>query len=149
MNHTRRLAMLQRHILSVVALLGLVFLAAGSLDDDEEKDEEVEKAEATVSVTAKELHDAYEANEVAADDEYKDKVIEVAGTVTGISKNPITDEMYLELGTSNQFMDVHAYFSDKHGDELKSTSKGQDVKLKCKCKGKTMNVKLENCTFAE
>jgi hypothetical protein len=60
-----------------------------------------------LEVSAADLFAAYEANEVAADNQYKGKLLAVTGTVAGINKD-FTDEVYVEIGTSNQFMSIQA-----------------------------------------
>jgi len=140
----------RKHVLSVLVLTVFALLGAGSLKTDKEKAEEDKKVEneaASVTVTSQQIFSDYEANEVSADDKYKDKVVAVSGEVTGIEKNPITDAMYIKLATSNQFISVDAYFSDSHKEDLKKAKKGDRVTLKCRCKGMVLSVQLESCGF--
>jgi len=139
--HTRPVALLASFL-----VLGL--LAAGSFSNDKEEDKKVEGAKAEVSVSASTLYSEYESNEVAADNKYKDKVIEVSGQVEDIGKD-ITDSMYLKLGSGEKrsIGGVQAFFSDKYSDQLAKIQKGANVTLKCKCNGKMGNVLLKNCMF--
>ncbi|WP_454259935.1 OB-fold protein [Pseudoxanthomonas mexicana] len=59
-----------------------------------------------LEVSASDLFAAYEANEVAADNQYKGKQLAVTGTVAGINKD-FTDEVYVEIA-GNEFMNIHA-----------------------------------------
>ena len=59
-----------------------------------------------LEVSAPDLFAAYEANEVAADNQYKGKQLAVTGTVAGINKD-FTDEVYVEIA-GNEFMNIHA-----------------------------------------
>ncbi|WP_454261782.1 OB-fold protein [Pseudoxanthomonas mexicana] len=59
-----------------------------------------------LEVSAADLFAAYEANEVAADNQYKGKQLAVTGTVAGINKD-FTDEVYVEIA-GNEFMNIHA-----------------------------------------
>src|SRR6267143_79813 len=61
--------------------------------------------------TAQQLFADYEANEVAADEKIKDKVIEISGTVESIRKD-LTDSIVISLRTSNQFMPARLHVND-------------------------------------
>lgn len=60
-----------------------------------------------LEVTTAQLLAAYEANEVAADGQYKNKALAVTGRVAGINKD-FTDSVYVELETGEMFKNVHA-----------------------------------------
>ncbi len=64
-------------------------------------------------VTAAELHDAYAANEIAADSKYKDKALTVHAVIRRISKNAF-DQPYLSLASGQEFADVQAHVG-RHG----------------------------------
>ena len=59
-----------------------------------------------LEVSAADLFAAYDANEVAADNQYKGKQLAVTGTVAGINKD-FTDEVYVEIA-GNEFLNIHA-----------------------------------------
>lgn len=59
-----------------------------------------------LEVSAADLFAAYEANEVAADNQYKGKQLAVTGKVAAISKD-FTDEVYVEIA-GNEFLNIHA-----------------------------------------
>lgn len=83
-----------------------------------------------VEVSAVQLERDYAANEVAADAQYKDKVLRVSGTVDGISKD-ILDEPVLTLRSRNQFNNVHCSFDgDGANASLASLRKGQKVTVR-------------------
>jgi hypothetical protein len=111
----------------MVYFVGLAVLGAAAVSGDAYQDYKA-RAEATQSqveapasesasgldlkpvpmeVSASDLFAAYEANEVAADNQYKGKQLAVSGTVAGINKD-FTDEVYVEIGTANEFMSIHA-----------------------------------------
>ena len=56
-----------------------------------------------VRVTAHELFQQYDENEVATDSRLKGKIVEVTGRVQAINKN-VWDNVYVTLVTPNQFM---------------------------------------------
>jgi hypothetical protein len=101
-----------------------------------------------ISVTADQLVSDYEANEVAADEKYKEKVIEVSGYVDSIGKD-ITDTMYVTLETGEEFSLVHPqlFFSDTHEAEVAELKKGDPLTVRCRCDGKFMNVHLTSCVI--
>src|SRR5690348_8474085 len=68
-------------------------------------------AETSVSVTAMELAKDYHANEVAADEKYKDKRLDVTGRVQSIDKD-VFDNMVVHMATDNEFMAVMATMTD-------------------------------------
>lgn len=99
-------------------------------------------------VTAGELFDAYEKNEIAADDRYKGKLLEVSGKIDNIGKD-ILDTPYITLSVGGKFqiMGVQAFFDDDSLPKLANLSKGQGVTLQCRCDGKFGNVMLKECAL--
>jgi hypothetical protein len=99
-----------------------------------------------ISVTADQLAGDYEANEVAADEKYKQKIVEVSGNVDSIGKD-ITDTIYVTLQTSEEYAVVkpQLFFSDEHKQEAAALQRGQPLTVKCRCDGKFMNVILKAC----
>lgn len=61
--------------------------------------------ERTIEVTAGEIFDDYQQNEIRANAKYKGKNVIVTGTVSGIDAD-LMDEPVVQLQTSNQFMSV-------------------------------------------
>jgi hypothetical protein len=99
-----------------------------------------------LSVSAAELYTDYKANEVAADQRYKDRVIEVTGRVDNIGKD-IMDTMYVTLDTGEMIGSIQCMFGTEHANSLAGLSKGQSVTIQGKCAGKMMNVLLQGCTL--
>jgi hypothetical protein len=81
-----------------------------------------------LEVSAADLFAAYEANEVAADNQYKGKQLAVTGTVAGINKD-FSDDVFVEIGTANQFMSIHA--RDIDPTVAAGLSKGSTVTVVC------------------
>lgn len=99
------------------------------------------------TVTAKELFEAYEKNEIAADNRYKGKLLEVSGKVDNVGKD-LLDTPYLTLEVGKfQIMGVQAFFDDDSLPKLANLSKGQGVTLQCRCDGKFGNVMLKDCAL--
>lgn len=83
-----------------------------------------------VEVTAVQLERDYAANEVAADAQYKDKVLRVSGIVDEIRKD-LLDEPVLTLRTRNRFDTVHCSFDgDGANASLAALRKGQPVTVR-------------------
>lgn len=103
-----------------------------------------EKAE---SVSAMALWRAYQANEVAADDDFKGKLLEVTGEVAKIDKD-FMDDIVVNLRSGNQFMATHAYVEDSEKSAAKRLSKGDTVTLRCIGGGMIIGSPvLRDCTF--
>lgn len=96
-------------------------------------------------VTAEELLDAYKANEVAADERFKGKVLEVSGQIDTIGKD-ILDTPYVTLSAgADTFGSIQAMFSKDDLSRLSSLTKGRPITVRCRVKGKMMNILLDEC----
>lgn len=84
-------------------------------------------APTALEVTAGKLFADYEANEVAADNQYKGKTLAVSGTVAGINKD-FTDEVYVELAAT-PFQSIQARGLPQ--DVAAGLNKGQKVTVEC------------------
>lgn len=80
--------------------------------------------------TARELFAAYEENEVATDLQIDKRPVEIVGIVQGINKD-FTDEIVIELTTSNQFMPARINLIEGHEATAASLKKGQKVTFLC------------------
>jgi len=130
----------------LAVLLALASLAGCELETTHEA--EVVKTKPTVIVDARTLCARYEANEVAADAAYKNRVVQVTGVITSIAKD-IVDTPYIVLSDGNPMGigGVQCTFSDAHLGALAQMNKGDRITLKGKCRGRIMlNVLLRGCT---
>ena len=95
-------------------------------------------------VTSSELYEAYEANEVAADEKYKGKKLAITGIIGNIGKD-VLDNPYIAF-KENHLQGVTCYFSDVNNKVISQLSKGQDVTVVGKCGGLTLtNVVIKDC----
>ena len=103
-----------------------------------------------LKVSASQLFQDYKGNEVAADEKYKDKTLEIAGTVDSIGKD-ILDEIYVTLkgGGQFEFLSVQCFFEDKYKSEAARLSKGQGITVRGRCEGKFGNVLVKKCKFVK
>jgi hypothetical protein len=99
------------------------------------------------TITAADLYASYDANEVSADENFKNKTFYVTGIVEDIKKD-FMDDIYVSLKTGQMFTSVSCYFDDKK--VAASLKKGQRVTFKGKCKGMIVTlVTMEDCEIAE
>lgn len=91
---------------------------------------------------------AYEANEVAADEKFSGKLIEVTGVIDSISKDILGDP-YVTLGSGKdfEFAHVQAMFPADAAKQLTGLRKGQTLTVQCICGGKVMNVIGKDCVL--
>ena len=146
-------------LLSTLLLSSFFYLAVASgqdkkQDKEEDKVEEKLKTEKAIIVSSNELFEKYQSNEVAADEKFKGKVIQVNGKILDISKNIIDeDEIIVKLNglIDNEFdmLGVNFYFDKKHSSEVATLSKGVEITIKGICKGKTIVVSVEGCSLVK
>ncbi len=116
----------------------------------EEAEIEAKKAAATpepeIVTFAPTLMAADEKNEVAPDNRYKGKTLEVKGVVEKIGKD-ILNTAYVALSSESQalFFSVQCTFPKARENDLTDLKPGQKVKITGKCMGKLGNVLLDNC----
>jgi len=136
-----------KHLLSITTVCTFFILAIAS-SDDKKIEKEVSEQEATqpaIQVSATQLYADYEANEIAADQKYKGKVLVVSGTIGDIAKD-IADDIYVTLKGDDVIGDVQCFFSEAHTSTAAQLQKGQKITVKGKCDGKMMNVILRGCS---
>ena len=99
-----------------------------------------------ITVSAKQLSDEYEVNEIKADLKYKGKYIIVYGQIQKIG-NDILGKPYITIGDVEGFLDdVQCSFSIKQKFEIAELIKGQQIKICGKCCGGSIgNLILNKC----
>ena len=136
-----------KHLLSITTVC-IFFILAIASSDDKKIEKEVSEQEANqpaIQVSATQLYADYEANEIAADQKYKGKVLVVSGTIGDIAKD-IADDIYVTLKGDDVIGDVQCFFSEAHTSTAAQLQKGQKITVKGKCDGKMMNVILRGCS---
>lgn len=100
------------------------------------------RATTSIEVTALQLFDEYDDNEVSADIKYKGKQVSVSGTVEDIAKD-IMGDIYVTLRGKDVFSSVQCFFdNEKVAANLK---KGDRITLTGTVSGKMMNVIVREC----
>ena len=108
------------------------------------KAEEVKKEE-VITISAQELYTKYEANEIQADDLYKNKLLEVSGSVDSIGKD-ILDNPYVTLKTDAMLGNIQCMLADSEKAKASGLSKGQSISITGRNTGKTiLSVLLRDC----
>ena len=101
------------------------------------------KEQPTIIISAPALYRAYQANEAAADHEYKDKNLLITGSVAGITKN-ITGKIMVSLVAPASFFDIQAYLSSSSKEAAIQLKKGQKITMLCKGGGMMMTIVVLN-----
>lgn len=107
--------------------------------------------EVALTVTASKLTADYKDNEVAADAKYKDKLLEISGTVDTIGKD-VLDTPYISFQTDNQYEIINriqCMFGKNDIAALSSVTKGQKITLRGTGGGKLGNIVVNGCTIVK
>ena len=136
--------------LGVIIILGYLFSLAGEkgASTNTSTASTPQQEVASLKVSAETLRQAYKANEVSGDNQYKGKLVEIAGTVDSIGKD-ITDEAYVTFETpeSVSFDHVQCMFKKSEEGTLGTLKKGQKITLQGTVSGASLgSVIVRNCS---
>ena len=100
----------------------------------------------SIKISAVQLSQEYNDNQVSADQSYKGKLIEVSGIIDSIGKD-ILDEPYVTLkGIETSFFGIQCMFNKSKEDKLANLVKGQTITLTGKVSGELIgNVIVRDC----
>lgn len=106
--------------------------------------------EEVIKITAVKLSEEYDANKVAADAKYKDKLLEVSGTIDTIGKD-ILDTPYVTLqGRQYSLFGLQCMFAKSDEAELATLGKGQTITLQGRVSGELIgNVLAKSCKIVK
>jgi hypothetical protein len=145
-----------RNILAGVAALFVGLMILGAIVGDSNKSPSggssvntpAPMASPDLTVDARQLFADYEANEVAADEKYKGKIVDVSGTVNSIGKD-LTDTIYVTLSTGEEIevFNVQLFFSNDYEAQTAKLQKQDFLQARCHCDGKFGNVMLKDCVI--
>ena len=136
---------LSRHIASFVVLAAFLILAMGSTDTDTDT-KKVQSQAPSYTLSANQLYNEYNSNEVAADAKYKGKVVIVTGAIQDIGKD-IMDDAYIVIGGGGFLDGVQCTFTKGEQSSVARLSKGQQVRVKGEVAGKMGNVLISKCSL--
>ena len=134
-----------KNIKSLLSIFLFIIIGFGSLDEFENLDQSpkvTSDSNPSVTISASKLYKEYNENEIAADEKYKGKIIEVTGVIRDIG-NDIMDNAYITLVGNEYFGDIQCYFNEKS--VVAKLSKGKRITIIGSCSGLLMNVQMDNC----
>ena len=101
---------------------------------------------AVLKINAFELRAEYEANEVAADEKYEDKIAYVEGVIDGFGKT-IADYPYITLDDGKYFVSVQCIFQKEHTSAVAALNEGQKVTIRGELSGMLGNIFVRKSTI--
>lgn len=123
-------------------------MMSGGDNNDQPANNTVETAtldEPLIVVSAREIASDYDDNEVAADQKYKGKILEVSGIVASIDSS-VGDQAIVQLVGKNEFQTVSTQGNNDFTQYATTLKKGQNVVLICKGDGEVIGFpQLKNC----
>jgi hypothetical protein len=115
------------------------------------REEQLEKLKReSTPVTAAQVVGAYTTNEIAADQNMKDRWMKVTGEIDSIGKD-ILGSPYVALKTGNttSFRGLQCVFDEKHMNQLAELRPSQKVIIFGKCSGMFGNVIIRECQLCD
>lgn len=136
-----------------VGVLGFIVainaISGGSKDSQSGSNPQATQQQtAAIKVTALKLSADYKANEVAADQQYKNQLVEITGTIENIGKD-ILDTPYISLAGDDIIFGIQCMFNKSDASKLVNLSKNQKITLTGKVSGKLGNVLVKDCQIVE
>lgn len=114
--------------------------ASGSAEKETPKEE-------VIKISAVDILAEYEANEVAATEKYKGKMLEISGVIDDFGKD-ILDKTYLTISDGKEFStnSVQLYFDDSENSKVAELKKGDSVVIVGRCGDfSVFNLAVNNC----
>jgi tRNA_anti-like len=114
-------------------------------EEKRQKEEKELREGRAVTVTAKELYDDYRTNALSADTKYKDKVVQVTGTVHRVEKDNFR-RVAVELETEGDAV-IRCDFPRDAAAQVEKLKNEQKVTIRGRCKGrgKKDEIRFEDC----
>lgn len=117
-----------RNLLAAGAIV--LILSMCTIDEASKQPPEIASSVPPTPVTARELAQAYDANEAAAQAQYGDRPLLVTGTVSAVRLN-FADDPVIEMVGLYIYSDVQAALADSAKSQASSVSKGTELTLRC------------------
>lgn len=123
----------------ILFVLGLIGALAGKSGQEIAQKPAAKPAAQIIAVSAEQLYKDYDANEVAADLKYKNRILRVAGTIRDLGKT--MDRPYLNLATGAFSHQVMVLFpAGRYDAQLATYKKGAGVEVTGRCTGRTLGM---------
>lgn len=117
----------------------------GSVTSEEDSDEQSKNVEEIIAISAKQLQEEYDANEVRVDKEYKGKMAEVTGVVESRDVMFGQTSALLTGGGDFQITGVQCFFKDEQEiQKIEELNKGDGITIIGKVGEKSVNSYLED-----
>lgn len=106
----------------------------------------IQRSVPAIQVGIGEILGSYTDNEVAADNKYKGKLVQVTGIVSDIKKD-LLDDLYVAIGTGApiEIPQFQAFFDKSKNSELAALQRGQQITVTCRVEGLMFNVLGRKC----
>lgn len=128
-----------------ISIVGMALLVRSRVEQVAQESQEA--AAPKIQVEATELVREYAANEVAADQKYRDQWLFVEGSVESIGKD-LTGSLYVTLdGPADTFRNVQCFFDAEQEHRLATLTVGRYIAVRCKASGLMGNVLVKECTI--
>ena len=130
-----------------IAIVLVVVVMIGNNDQASTNPSAGQDEENVIEVTANELYDAYAENSVNADELYKNKVIQVTGTVTDIGQDMLSEKpcISLDSGSAYNLAPIQCFFNEATSD-IASLHDGDVITIRGECTGVFVSVvQLSKC----
>lgn len=102
-----------------------------------------------IAVSPVEVSNAYEENQVAADQKYYQKPLMLRGVIEGINSG-LGNEPYILLRGTNMFLSPQAHFQKQNMERIVTLKKGQKLSLVCDGGGTIAGTPMfKNCLFLD
>jgi hypothetical protein len=95
-----------------------------------------------IKVTAKDLYDAYDKNEISADNDYKGKMAIVTGEISNITSSG--DKICIDL-LGNSITQFSCYFNSSQAKKIGGLQKGKTITFRGTIRGKSWNICIDDC----
>lgn len=144
-----------KQILKWILIIFLIFFIigfiAGIADDEGESYDDSSSLslndETALTISPRALYSAYESNEVAADANYKGKLLEVTGTIESINSD-IADEAVIQLSAGGLWETVSAEGDMNFTQAAVNLHKGHRVTLICRGAGEILgSPMIDECSI--
>ncbi|MBI1227503.1 MAG: hypothetical protein GC192_19885 [Bacteroidetes bacterium] len=94
-------------------------------------------------VDAAQLYAEFMQDEAAANEKYLNKITEILGVVSTVTKGPSGTNIILR--TNDPDHGIHCRMEEKPGQTIRKYEVGQSIRLKCLCSGYIQEVELVQC----
>ena len=124
-------------------------VSSGDSKKVEVKQPVVKQEEPAMKVTAKEVAAKYKENEVAGDQMYKGKKLEISGNIYSIDSS-YDDSVIVRLNGSEMFYSVDCHLDDSEKSKAAQLKKGSDIVLLCTSDGEVAgSPSMIDCTVSD